>query len=386
MFRRVAVAAFLAHLALAAPVVRASEWEEDYSGDPSAESPPPADDEYPVSVDVDAPPVSVETFETSLAPYGDWVVVGSYGRVWRPHVAAGWRPYFYGRWEWTSEGWLWVSDEPFGWAAYHYGRWTLDPAYGWVWVPGHEWAPAWVSWRYSGDVVGWAPLGPGVSVFVGTTPFVDAWWTFVPCHAFVAEPVYRVAYEPARTRRFYFDSVPAPARPGMRGGPGRPVASPAWGGPPPRAIEQRIGRPITPVRVVAAPLPGASRVGAGEVTIYRPGVRPGGPVARPAPSVGPREALPGRAVRPDELRPRAGVPARVERPEDRGRGWAGEGRGASSPGAPPSPRPSEPPRQPRPEHRVGPAPRSFGGPSMGRGEVIRPPAPQARQPGREHHR
>ncbi len=31
---------------------------------------------------------------------------------------------------------------------------------GWVWVPGDEWAPAWVSWRKGNDYVGWAPLPP----------------------------------------------------------------------------------------------------------------------------------------------------------------------------------------------------------------------------------
>ncbi len=30
----------------------------------------------------------------------------------------------------------------------------------WIWVPGYEWAPAWVSWRSSDDYVGWAPLPP----------------------------------------------------------------------------------------------------------------------------------------------------------------------------------------------------------------------------------
>ena len=59
-------------------------------------------------------------------------------------MPAGWRPYYYGRWEWTTEGWLWVSDEPFGWATYHYGRWSFDGGLGWFWVPGYQWAPAWV--------------------------------------------------------------------------------------------------------------------------------------------------------------------------------------------------------------------------------------------------
>ena len=31
---------------------------------------------------------------------------------------------------------------------------------GWCWVPGVEWAPAWVSWRMGGDYIGWAPCGP----------------------------------------------------------------------------------------------------------------------------------------------------------------------------------------------------------------------------------
>jgi hypothetical protein len=168
-------------------------------------------------------------------------------------------------------------------------------------VPGSQWAPAWVSWRYSGDVVGWAPLGPGVSVYVGVTPFVDAWWTFVPCRSFVAVPVHTVAYAPRYTRRYFDSSMPAPARRDMRPGPGRPVASPAWGGPPPRSIEQRSGRPVTPLRVVAAQSPGASRVGSGEVSIFRPELRgegrgPGRVVNSPGPSAERRLTSPGPAA------------------------------------------------------------------------------------------
>ncbi|MGC3998471.1 MAG: hypothetical protein QM767_13795 [Anaeromyxobacter sp.] len=266
------------------------EWEEDYSqewGD--AGQPQPQGDGYDVSVDLngDAGQVNLDTFQGSLAPYGQWVNVAGYGMVWRPHVAAGWRPYYYGRWEWTNEGWLWVSDEPFGWAAYHYGRWTYDGYYGWVWVPGYQWAPAWVTWRYSGDVVGWAPLGPGVSVYVNAYPYVDFWWTFVPCTHFVAYPVYSVAYAPTYGRRYFYATAPAPPVAGGRPVPGRPVPAPAWGGPPPRAIEQRVGRAITPVRVVPAATPGQSRtVRPGEVSIYRPGrgvpaARSGAPESRP---------------------------------------------------------------------------------------------------------
>jgi hypothetical protein len=38
---------------------------------------------------------------------------------------------------------------------------------GWVWVPGSEWAPAWVSWRESDDYIGWAPLPPEAEVDQG---------------------------------------------------------------------------------------------------------------------------------------------------------------------------------------------------------------------------
>jgi hypothetical protein len=318
MLRRITT--FLAIAALVVPVLaRANEWEEDYSGEG-----PPADD-YPVSVDVDASAsVSFDTFHGALAPYGDWVVAGSYGRVWRPHVAAGWRPYYYGRWEWTNEGWLWVSDEPWGWGPYHYGRWAVDAYYGWVWVPGYQWAPAWVSWRYSGDVVGWAPLAPGVSVYVSVTPYSDAWWTFVPCNGFVGSPVYRIAYAPSYTHRYFNATAPAPARPAI--GPGRGVAAPVWGGPPPRVIEQRIGRPVTPVRVVTAPSPGPTRVRPGEVSIFRPEVRGNGGRSAPAPGAAPRPEVqrqapsggqpafrysPNPAPRPEVQRqaPSGGMPA-----------------------------------------------------------------------------
>jgi len=100
-------------------------------------------------------------FEAPLAAQGQWVVVGSYGRCWRPaHVAVEWRPYGCGEWVWTDCGWYWQSDEPWAWACYHYGWWTYDPSFGWVWVPDVMWAPAWVSWRVGGGYIGWAPLPP----------------------------------------------------------------------------------------------------------------------------------------------------------------------------------------------------------------------------------
>jgi hypothetical protein len=109
------------------------------------------------------PTSGYSTFYTKLEPHGAWLETSDYGYVWQPREAESsrsWRPYTNGRWVYTDAGWTWISEEPFGWATYHYGRWTRLRGIGWVWVPGDQWAPAWVSWRKSNDYVGWAPLPP----------------------------------------------------------------------------------------------------------------------------------------------------------------------------------------------------------------------------------
>lgn len=120
-----------------------------------------------VSVEVGVAIHAESDFYQPLTPYGEWVVVGSYGRCWRPaHVDREWRPYCSGYWQYTDNGWYWVSDEPWGWATYHYGRWDLNDEFGWYWVPQTVWAPAWVSWHEGGGYIGWAPLSPSGSVDV----------------------------------------------------------------------------------------------------------------------------------------------------------------------------------------------------------------------------
>jgi hypothetical protein len=137
-----------------------------------------------VSANIETPNVDIQInsasdFNQPLEPYGAWVDVGSYGRCWRPRdLAADWQPYTVGHWEWTDAGWYWVSDEPWGWACFHYGSWYDAPQVGWVWIPGTEWAPAWVTWRYSDDYIGWAPCGPGRAV-LGASFF-----TFCDVHHF----------------------------------------------------------------------------------------------------------------------------------------------------------------------------------------------------------
>jgi hypothetical protein len=105
--------------------------------------------------------VTVSFFYNTLGPYGEWVQDPDYGYVWHPtNVDENWAPYTDGYWAYTDGGWTWVSYEDYGGVVYHYGRWAQIPGFGWVWVPGETWAPAWVSWRVSDDYVGWAPLPP----------------------------------------------------------------------------------------------------------------------------------------------------------------------------------------------------------------------------------
>lgn len=122
---------------------------------------------------------SVNQFYGPLNQYGTWVDINGHGRCWRPNdVGADWRPYSDGSWEWTDAGWYWNSDEPWGWACCHYGSWDNTPNMGWVWIPGTQWAPAWVSWRYSDNYIGWAPCGPGESAAPA------AWFAFCNIHNF----------------------------------------------------------------------------------------------------------------------------------------------------------------------------------------------------------
>jgi len=150
--------------------------------------------------------VSVDFFHDNLEPYGDWREVGDYGYCWQPRdVPRNWRPYSDGRWLYTDAGWTWDSDEPYSWAVHHYGRWARVAGIGWVWVPGTEWGPAWVSWRRGARHVGWAPLPPEAefSRSVGFSSRVDAdydigptYYSFVEVRNFGAPRLGRVIIEP----------------------------------------------------------------------------------------------------------------------------------------------------------------------------------------------
>ena len=161
--------------------------------------------------------VSFDLFYSSLSPQGEWISCDAGVYAWRPFgVAAGWRPYYNGRWCWTDDGWYWASDEPWAWATYHYGRWYYDDVYGWVWIPGYDWAPAWVEWQYGGDCVGWAPLSPYAVFSVGfgvryrsswITP--RYWWSFVDCRHFADPDVHRFVFRTENNSRYIGRTRPA---------------------------------------------------------------------------------------------------------------------------------------------------------------------------------
>jgi hypothetical protein len=191
--------------------------------------------------------VSISVFHDQLTPYGRWVVAGSYGNVWVPHVATGWAPYVDGQWVYTDYGWTWASSDPWGGVPCHYGSWAWVDPYGWVWTPGTVWAPAWVTWAYSGDYVGWAPIPPtfalsatgyaGAPVVVATTRYC-----FVPTRQFVGVNVASVRVPVARNSAIFSTAVKTT---NFRVSEG--VVRTA--GPPTAQIEKVTARKIAPVSI-----------------------------------------------------------------------------------------------------------------------------------------
>lgn len=143
--------------------------------------------------------INVDYFYSALEPHGEWIEIGYDEFVWRPYnTYRDWRPYTEGRWEWTYNGWYWVSYEPFGWATYHYGRWFFDDYYGWVWMPDSEWGPSWVEWRYDDYYIGWAPLPPYARFYPNSgIRFSIRWnsgffyWNFVKYNHFVSVDIHK---------------------------------------------------------------------------------------------------------------------------------------------------------------------------------------------------
>lgn len=216
--------------------------------------------------------VPIETFYDELAPYGQWIQYPAYGYVWSPNAGPNFQPYVTaGHWVMTDYGNTWVSDYPWGWAPFHYGRWIFDSAYGgWLWIPGSDWAPAWVDWRAGDGYYGWAPLGPGWGTNV---PIPAPFWTFVP-QVYITSPYIYNFYVPRPNviniyqRTAIINNV---------------YRSNNWAynyGPPRGEIERITRQPVQVYRIDRMDRPGRAVIGNGSVGFYRPGpgaVRRDGP-------------------------------------------------------------------------------------------------------------
>jgi hypothetical protein len=217
--------------------------------------------------------VGVDFFYSNLAPYGYWIDRPSYGWVWVPrHVRHHWRPYSYGRWVYSDYGWTWVSSEPFGWATYHYGRWYNDPDYGYEWVPGTDWGPAWVSWQQGDGYLGWAALPPevgwnagvglaygGIDLSIGLAPH----YCFVPERNFLAANVGTFIVPPERNLTIIRNTTNIT---NMTVQGGRVFN----GGMAVDRIQQVTGQPVRQFQLAAASDPRTVRVSGNTVAMFRP--------------------------------------------------------------------------------------------------------------------
>jgi hypothetical protein len=151
-------------------------------------------------------PSDLRVYGDTFDQYGSWQQDDSYGYVWYPSVAPGWRPYYHGYWRSLPVyGWTWIGLDPWGWPTHHFGRWGYQRS-RWFWKPGRAYAPAWVHWASAPGYVGWCPLGfDNRPVFALSASFGTPWagWTVVAQGSFGARHhyVHASAIAPSRLPR-----------------------------------------------------------------------------------------------------------------------------------------------------------------------------------------
>jgi hypothetical protein len=159
-------------------------------------------------------PSDSQAYATDLDQNGTWQYDTSYGNVWYPTVAAGWRPYYYGYWTSVpSYGWTWIGYNRWAWPTHHYGRWGYAHS-RWFWIPGNVYSSAWVSWGTAPGYVSWCPLGydsrPVAALSVGYAHGWNAWtivprdhfgWRGYPAHRYAIEPHHIAASTPFIVQR-----------------------------------------------------------------------------------------------------------------------------------------------------------------------------------------
>jgi len=216
--------------------------------------------------------MDVSYFYDYLSDYGTWINYPGYTYVWVPYEGGfSWHPFSHGRWVWTEYGWTWVSYYRWGWIPFHYGRWDWSPSLGWFWIPDTIWGPAWVSWRYADDCIGWAPLPPryrysrGFGLSLSFIDLPDDCWLFVDSRHFSDNYVERYVLPRYRNGEFVRRTV-LKVQLSERGG---------------RIINdglslddvERITRTrVSPYRLRDADRPTMTRIDSDQVVIYRPDV------------------------------------------------------------------------------------------------------------------
>lgn len=104
-------------------------------------------------------PAEISHYVTELDSNGTWYYDTSLSTyVWHPNIVdTSWEPYSYGYWAWSPYGMAWTSYYDWGFAPFHYGAWDFSVSFGWVWIPGRYYSPAWVSWNCWDNYIGWYP-------------------------------------------------------------------------------------------------------------------------------------------------------------------------------------------------------------------------------------
>jgi hypothetical protein len=250
-------------------------------------------------------------FQRVLETYGRWMPHRRWGEVWVPdRVPPEWRPYLLGRWTYTDEwGWYWISDEPFGWVTYHYGRWIFDEELGWAWVPGEEWGPAWVSWRRSGEVVGWAALPPDEVVEEVIYERPDpSYWSFVGMASLTAPRLRQVILPAPRAPELLRETIIVNRTLVSRERGSRIGVNP---GIPPAFVAAASKRPVRAVEIRPPVLAGTA--GIKGAVVYRPDqLRAAAPKSGAAPGPAARAPLAPRPIIRESktsYRPGAAIPA-----------------------------------------------------------------------------
>jgi hypothetical protein len=170
-----------------------------------------------------------------------------------------------------------MSDYSWGWAPFHYGNWFYDDSYGWMWSPGYEWAPAWVTWGESGGNYGWAPIGPNIQIGSSWNTYRPPvyYWTFLP-RTYMGSASMTSHYLRYNNNVTIINNITVINN--INSGGGRPQY---MRGPQASYVERYTHAPVRPVTIRESSRPGRGQVQNGQVTIYRPAINRA-PAARPA--------------------------------------------------------------------------------------------------------